>query len=54
MPPAAGVTETMPVNHGTASAVSPETDRSHEDEQGADGSQKVDCMLYTVKCQQLT
>ncbi len=40
-----GVTETMPVNHGTASAVSPETDRSHEDEQGADGSQKAHCML---------
>jgi hypothetical protein len=43
VPPEDGVTEAMPVNHGTASAVSHEADGSHEDEHGgADGSQKVD------------
>ncbi len=38
VPPADGVTETMPVNHDRASAMSPEADGSHEEEQGTGGS----------------
>ncbi len=33
VPPSTGVSEAMPVNHDTASAVSPEADGSYADEQ---------------------
>jgi hypothetical protein len=43
----------MPVNHGTASAVSPEADGNHGDEQGGDDRiQKAD--MYVVNSKMLT